>query len=161
MAKKGKQGKGEGKLQKVEPARAVTPFDEMERMFDNFFSRGWLRPRWGEMMSAFEERMPRVDVIDREAEVVVRAEVPGVKKEDLDVSVSDNTVTIRGETSHEEKEEKGDYYRSEMSRGSFVRTVLLPSNVNAEQAKASFSDGVLQLTLPKVEKARKRNVKID
>ena len=165
MAKQGK--KSEGKLQKVEPARALTPFEEMDRFFDNIFTRGWMRPfslerpRWGEMMSAFEERMPKVDVIDREEEVVVRAEVPGVNKDDLDVSVSDNTVTIRGETRHEEKEEKGDYYRSEMSRGSFARTVLLPSNVNADEAKAKFSDGVLELTLPKVEKAKKRTVKID
>lgn len=167
MAKKGKQSKGEGKLEKVEPARALAPFEEMERMFDSFFPRGWLRPfgwerpHWAEMMSAFEERMPKVDVIDREGEVVLRAEVPGVRKEDLDVSVSDNAVTIRGETRHEEKEEKGDYYRSEMRRGSFARTIALPSNVNADQAKASFSDGVLELTLPKVEKTKKRSVRID
>jgi HSP20 family protein len=165
MAKQSK--KQEGKLQKVEPARVVTPFEDMERFFDNVFARGWLRPfgwerpRWGEMMSAFEERMPKVDVIDREEEVVVRAEVPGVSKDDLDVTVSDNTVTIRGETRHEEKEEKGDYYRSEMTRGSFARTVLLPSDVDADQAKAKFSDGVLELTLPKVEKAKKKTVKID
>ena len=166
MAKQSKK-KEEGKLQKVEPAQVVTPFDEMERFFDSVFSRGWLRPfgwerpAWGEMLSAFEGRMPKVDVIDREDEVVVRAEVPGVTKDDLDVSVSENTVTIRGETKHEEKEEKGDYHRSEITRGAFARTVLLPSNVNADEAKAKFADGVLELTLPKVEKAKKKAVKID
>jgi HSP20 family protein len=165
MAKRSK--KQEGKLQKVEPARMATPFGDMEQFFDNLFARGWMRPlgwerpRWGELMGAFEERMPKVDIIDREEQVVVRAEVPGVNKDDLDVSVSDNAVTIRGETRHEEKEEKGDYYRSEMTRGSFARTVMLPTNVAADQAKAKFSDGVLELTLPKVEHAKKKTVKID
>ena len=165
MAKQSK--KQQGKLQKVEPARMPAPFGDMEQFFDNLFARGWLRPfgwerpRWGELMGTFEERMPKVDIIDREEQVVVRAEVPGVNKDDLDVSVSDNAVTIRGETRHEEKEEKGDYYRSEMTRGSFARTVMLPTNVDANQAKAKFSDGVLELTLPKVEQARKKTVKID
>ena len=165
MAKQSK--KQQGKLQKVEPARMPAPFGDMEQFFDNLFTRGWLRPfgwerpRWGELMGTFEERMPKVDIIDREEQVVVRAEVPGVNKDDLDVSVSDNAVTIRGETRHEEKEEKGDYYRSEMTRGSFARTVMLPTNVDANQAKAKFSDGVLELTLPKVEQARKKTVKID
>jgi HSP20 family protein len=165
MTKRNK--KQEGKLQKVEPTRMLTPFGDMEQFFDNLFSRGWMRPfgwetpRWGDMVAAFDERIPKVDIIDREDEIVVRAEVPGVNKDDLDVSVSDNTVTIRGETRHEEKEEKGDYYRSEMTRGSFARTVMLPTNVDADQAKATFSEGVLEMTLPKVEQAKKKTVKID
>ncbi len=151
----------EGKLQRAEPTRAVTPFEEMERFFDNFFSRGWMRPSWSELMPAFEGRMPKVDVVDRDEEIVVRAEVPGVAKDELEVTVSDNMVTIKGETKHEEKEEKGDYYRSEISRGSFSRTVTLPSYVSSEDTRARFSDGVLELTLPKVEKAKRRTVKID
>jgi HSP20 family protein len=105
--------------------------------------------------------MPKVDVIDRDEEVVVRAEVPGVEKDDLEVSVSDNTVTIKGETKHEQKEEKGNYFRSEISRGSFTRTVTLPGVVDTDKAKASFKDGVLELTMPKGEKARRRTVKVD
>ena len=165
MAKQSK--KQQGKLQKVEPARMPAPFGDMEQLFDNLFKRGWLRPfgwdrpRGGELRGPLEERMPKVDIIDREDQVVVRAEVPGVNKDDLDVSVSDNAVTIRGETRHEEKEEKGDYYRSEMTRGSFARTVMLPTTVDANQATAMFCDGVLELTLPKVEQARKKTVKID
>jgi HSP20 family protein len=93
--------------------------------------------------------------------VVVRAEVPGVEKDDLDISVSDNTVTIKGETRREEKEEKGDYYRSEISRGTFTRTVMLPGVVATDKAKAKFKDGVLELKLPKVEKTKRRTVKID
>ena len=157
----------EGKLQRAEPTRALTPFEEMERFFDNFFSRGWMRPSgwerpsWSELMPAFEGRMPKVDVVERDEEIIVRAEVPGVAKDDLDVTVSENMVTIKGETKHEEKEEKGDYYRSEISRGSFSRTVTLPSYVSSEDAKAKFSDGVLELTLPKVEKTKRHSVKID
>jgi HSP20 family protein len=165
MAKQSKEK--EGKLQRVEPSRALTPFEEMERFFDNFVGRGWMRPfawdrpSWSELMPGFEGRMPKVDVIDRDEEVVVRAEVPGVTKDDLEVTVTDNVVTIKGETSHEEKEEKGDYYRSEISRGAFSRSVTLPSNVSSDKATANFSDGVLELNLPKVEKSRRHTVKID
>lgn len=158
--------KKEGELQASELSRPPTPFEEMERWFGDVFPRGWTRPfrgdwpSWEQMASAFEGRMPKVDVIDRDDEVVVRAEVPGVEKERLDVSVSDNAVTIKGETKREHKEEKGDYYRREMSRGAFTRTVSLPANVNADEAKANFKDGVLELSLPKVEKAKRRSIKI-
>lgn len=147
-------------------ARSLTPFDEMDRMMENFFQRGWMRPflrdtpRWGDLLASSDIKMPGVDVIDREHEVVVKAEVSGVNKEDLDVTVSDDTVTIKGCTSHEEKEEKGDYYRSEISKGSFTRSVLLPCKVDGDKAKASFENGILQLTLPKVEQSRRHSIKV-
>ena len=159
-----KQSKQE--LQKAEPRRALSPFEEMDRMFEDFFPRGWMRPfRWewpslGEMAKPFEGKIPKVDVIDRDDEVVVKAELPGVEKKDLDVSVTETSVTIKGTTSHEEKEEKGDYYRCEISRGAYARTVALPSYVDADKAKASFKDGVLELTLPKVEKSKRRSIEI-
>lgn len=148
-------------------ARAISPFEEMDRWFEHAFPRDWMHPfRMGwlsrsELPAPFAGRMPKVDVIDRDEEVVVRAEVPGVEKDDLEVSVSDNTVTIKGETKHEQKEEKGNYFRSEISRGSFTRTVTLPGVVDTDKAKASFKDGVLELTMPKGEKARRRTVKVD
>jgi HSP20 family protein len=92
--------------------------------------------------------------------VVIKAELPGVEKKDLDVSVTETSVTIKGTTSHEEKEEKGDFYRCEISRGAYARTVGLPSYVDADKAKASFKDGVLELTLPKVEKSKRRSIEI-
>jgi len=166
--KKQTQGSKKGKeIQAARPTRALSPFGEMDRWFENFFPRGWMRPyhmewpSWGELGVPFEGRMPKVDVIDRDDEVVVRAEVPGIEKDDLDVSVSDNAVTIKGETKREEKEEKGDFYRCEISRGTFARTVVLPGYVDSDSAKAKFEDGVLELTLPKVEKAKRRTVKID
>jgi HSP20 family protein len=165
MAKEVKKGTKQT-LQKTEPARALSPFEDMERFFDDYFSRGWLRPlhvarpSWGSLPMPFEGRMPRVDVVDRENEIIVKAEVPGVNKEDLDISVTENTVSIKGSTSHEEKEEKGDYYRCEISSGSFSRVVPLPANVDAEKASSKFKDGVLELTLPKLQKAKRHTVKV-
>jgi len=165
MAKEEKK-ESKQELQKAEPKRALSPFEEMDRMFEDYFSRGWMRPfRWewpslGEMAKPFEGKMPKVDVIDRDDEVVVKAELPGVEKKDLDVSVTETSVTIKGTTSHEEKEEKGDYYRCEISRGAYARTVALPSYVDADKAKASFKDGVLELKLPKVKKSKRRSIEI-
>jgi len=166
MAKEEKE-QSKQEVQKVEPARTLSPFEEMERMFEGYFPRGWMhpfrweRPSWGELAAPFEGKMPRVDIVDRDNELVVKAELPGVDKKDLDISMTENTVTIKGSTSHEEKEEKGDYYRSEMSRGSYSRTLALPSDVEADKAKAKFKDGVLELTLPKLKKAKRRSVKVE
>ena len=161
-------------MQTARPSRALSPFEEMDqlmermnRLFESFSPRGLLRPgrwewpSWGELAMPFEGRMPRVDMIDRDEEVVVRAELPGVEKKDLDVSMTENTVTIKGSTSHEAKEEKGDYYRSEMSRGSFTRTLTLPGEVDGSKAKATFKDGVLELTLPKIESSKRRTIKVE
>lgn len=155
---------------KTTSSRAMGPFEEMERMFDDFFAarqHGWLMPFGGrllgrsELAAPFEGRIPKVDVIDRDNEVVIKAELPGVKKEGLEVTVGDNSITIRATTKQESKEEKENYYRSEISSGEFMRTVGLPAAVDADKAKAKFSDGVLEMTLPKVEVAKRRNVKID
>jgi HSP20 family protein len=163
------EGKSSPKLEvlKTSPARALSPFEEMDRMFENFFHRGWMRPlhwerpAWAELPVPFEGKMPRVDVIDRDGEIVVRAEVPGVDKNDLDVSVTENSVTIKGSTRREEKEEKGDYFRCETTQGSFSRTVSLPCDVDNEKAKTKFKDGILELTLPKMEKTKRRSIKIE
>ena len=146
--------------------RFPTPFEDMERMFEEFRPRGWLRhwrhefPGWERLMP-FEGHTPRVDVIDRDEEVVIHAELPGVNKEDLDVSLTDDTVTIKGSSAHEEKEEKGDYYRREVSRGEFSRTVPLPCEVDDSKAKATFKDGIMELVLPKVEPAKRRTIKVE
>jgi HSP20 family protein len=153
-------------VQKVEPTRALSPFEEMDRMFDGLFRRGWMRPwRWDwpalPEMKSMEAKLPKVDVVDRESDVLVRAEVPGVDKKDLDISVTENTVTIKGSTRHEEKEEHGDYYRREISAGSFSRTLALPAEVDGSLAKADFKDGMLELALPKVEKSKRHSVKVE
>ena len=129
--------------------------------------QGWLHPfswDWPTKMmedaGPFEGRIPKVDMLDRESEYVIRAELPGVRKDDIEVTLTENTVTIEATTSSEKKEEKGKYYRREMSRGEFRRTVALPGNVDDTKADASFTDGVLELTLPKQEKASGKKVKV-
>ena len=166
MAKAGKKESKQALL-KPEPARSLHPFEEMDRLFENYFSHGWLHPfRWrqpsrGETTMPFEGRMPRVNVIERDDEVIVKAEVPGVDKKDLDISVTDDTVSIKGSTRHEEKDEEGDYYHCEISRGSFSRVVPLPAEVDAEKASSKFKDGILELTLPKIKKAKRHSIKVD
>lgn len=149
----------------AEPARSLSTIEELERMLDNWWPRGWVHPSlWDRSffsdLARLDKAMPKVDIIDRDGEVLVKAEVPGVAKDDLDVSVSEDTVTIKGSTHHEEKEEKGDYFRSEIRRGSFSRTVSLPCSVDGTKAKAQFKDGVLELTIPKVEKSKRISVKV-
>ncbi len=148
------------------PARALSPFEEIENMFDELFSYRWPRLfRWDwpavPDVARAGARIPKLDIIDRDAEVVVKAEVPGVNKEDIEISLTGNVLTIKGETKREEKEEKGDYYRCEISRGAFSRTVSLPAEVDESKARASLNDGVLEITLPKTETSKKRIIKLD
>lgn len=159
-----------------EPEKSLTervrsPFGEVEKMFDrmreSFFTPfGWMRPAewpsWGEMTKSlpFGGHWPKMDVIDRDEEVLIKAEIPGVEKKDLEVTVTDDAVTIRGEKKREEKEEKGDYFRCEIERGEFVRTLALPAGVDGAKAKATFKEGVLELSLPKKEKVKRHSVAI-
>ena len=166
MATEEKQS-GAKSVQRVEPARALSPFEEMDRLFDAFSSHNWFRPfqmEWPRLNKAampFEGKVPDVDIVDRDDEIVVKAEMPGVDKKDIDISVTQNSVTIKGTTSHEEKEEKGDYYRCEISRGSYARTLSLPAEVDETKSKASYKDGVLQLTLPKIKKSKRHSIKVE
>lgn len=146
---------------------ALAPLQDMERAFDRFFSRRfpslW---RWNDLPSIettfdFEGiRMPSLDVIDRDSEVLVRAEIPGIEKKDLRISLADNLLTIRGQTKNESKEEKGDYYRHEISSSSFARSVSLPGTLDASKTVANLKDGVLEVTLPKLESSKRRNIEI-
>lgn len=147
------------------PMAARSPFEEMERMmdqmFEGFFPRGWRGPA-GFIRPETEAgvvRLPSVDVIERDDEVLVRAELPGVEKKDIDVSVTDSSLTIgaipRG------AEEEGEYYCCEIGAAPFARTVQLPVEVDGERAKASFRDGLLELRLPKTEHARRRAISIE
>jgi len=148
------------------PVQAWHPFEDMDRMFDQYFSRNWMHPfskRWSESdrLTPFQGKLPSVDVIDRDKEIIVKAEMPGVDKKDLDISVTRNSVTIKGSTSQEEKEEREDYYRSEMSHGSYSRTLTLPANINEDKVKAKYKDGILELTLPKLEETKRQSIKVD
>lgn len=147
----------------VERAPRLAPFvGDVDRMFADLFNRGWLRPLgWRPPAMEDEGYLPDIDVIDRENEVVVRAEVPGYKKDDLQVSISgDGTLTLSGVTSTEVKEEKGSYCFHEIAKGAFTRTLPLPAIVDETKATATVTDGVLELTLPKKEAAKKRTIAI-
>jgi HSP20 family protein len=157
-------------LRKSTTGMAPNSFKEVEQEMERLFDRlgfGWLRPYrwrepfWADLPTHFEGRMPSIDVIDRDEEVIVRAELPGVDKKDLDVSMTDDAVTIKGSCRSEEKEEKGDYYRREVSTGTFSRTVTLPADVDGEKARTSFKDGLLELTLPKVKKTVRKTIKVE
>lgn len=154
------------------PAGLVT-FDDLERWFDEQFrnlGRGWFQPlaprlfdfpEMPALQPPFEGRWPKVDVVDREADLLVRAELPGVTREGLDVSVTDRSVTIKATTRKETKEDKDQYHRREITAGAFERTLALPEDVDSAQAKASLKDGVLELVLPKRSKGPRQQVKVD
>lgn len=153
-------------LMEAVPRRELHLFDEMDRLFDAMFHRGWLRPfreswpEWAGLGETFEMTAPRVDLIDREEELLVRAEVPGVEKKDLEVDLSGQMLTIRGERRREEKKEEGEYFRSEIARGSFSRTLRLPEEVDFEKARAEFADGMLEIHLPKTHKTERRRITV-
>lgn len=145
------------------PTRSPDWFSDAEQMFDSFLPRGALSPFRRDLplwstLPAMETRMPRIDVLERDNDIVVCAELPGVEKDMLDISLTDDSVTIKTET---RSEEKGNYYRCEITHGSFQRTVALPEAINTEQAKASLKNGLLELTCPKLEKAKRRSIKVE
>jgi HSP20 family protein len=148
------------------PRHELSLMDDMDRMFESFFNRGWLRPfremwpEWARFEEGMEFRTPRVDVINRDEEVLVRAELPGVKREDLAVELTGDLLTIRGEQRHEERKEEGDLVRAEIARGAFSRTMTLPAGLDGEHVKAEFKDGILEVHLPKLEKTERRHIEI-
>jgi HSP20 family protein len=163
MTAKERTRKSERALQARPEKSLMTPWDEMERWFDEFGRRGWLYPFervWPEVFP-FEGKTPRVDILDRNKEMVVRAELPGVEKDDLDVSVTGHSVTIRAHTKHEEEKEEERYHRREMRYGEYRRTLELPETVDESRVKATFRNGILELVFPRMEKTQQRTVKVE
>jgi HSP20 family protein len=149
---------------KIEPTKAPLPFEEMEKWFEDFFRRPFslMRPSWFPRlrMPEIEEVAPSVDVFEEGDDVVVKAELPGMSKENIDVKITDDIVTISGEKKKEEKVEKKDYHRMERSYGSFTRSFRLPSEVQTDKATAKFKEGVLEVRIPKTEEAKKKEKKV-
>jgi HSP20 family protein len=143
------------------PLGGLMSFDEFDNFFDDFLSRRWPRLLDWNPPTLLEAGFPKIDILDHDNDIEIQAALPGVKKEDLDVSVTNQAITIRTSTKEEKKEEeKGKYFRREISRGEFQRTVSLPQNVEGEQAKASFKDGILTVTIPKSEKSKHKTIEI-
>jgi HSP20 family protein len=152
-------------------SRSANPFsmldrfaEEMDRVFQNF-GFGGLRSRqsgggfglWpgGDMWT------PELEIFQRDNELVIRADLPGLTKDDVKVDVSDNQVIIEGERQRHHDEEREGFYRSERSYGRFYRTIPLPEGVIADQAKATFKDGVLEVTMPAPPESARRGRRLE
>jgi len=150
-------------IMKHETPKGLSPFLEMERMMEDFFRRPFsmFPSMWPKTAFLEEDMSPAIDVFEQDDAVVVKAELPGMKKEDISVELSDGVLKITGEKKKEEKIERKNYYRIERSSGSFERRISLPVETQSDKAKASFKDGVLEIKVPKSEEARKKQKKID
>ncbi|MFI5303360.1 MAG: Hsp20/alpha crystallin family protein [Nitrospiria bacterium] len=137
---------------------------EMDRMFRNF----WREPRfsfgWPEGLRMRNEglipEVPAVELYDEKDEIVVKAELPGMSKEDLEINLAGDILTIKGEKKKEEEVKEKDYYYSERAYGSFERSIDIPQKVVPEKVSASFKNGVLEVRLQKTEEAKKKEIKI-
>ncbi|MBD3246064.1 MAG: Hsp20 family protein [Candidatus Omnitrophica bacterium] len=129
--------------------------DEMNKLFD--FSLG----RWPEKLAAESLWTPAIEVKDNKDAFEVKAELPGMKKEDIQVSVHGDQLVIEGEKKEEKDTKEKGFVRSERYYGKVYRAVPLPAEINAEKVKASYKDGVLHLNLPKKEEARPKELKIN
>lgn len=132
----------------------LTIQDEMNRLFDDFFGRPVARTDWEEAWS------PCIDVSETKDNVVVNAEIPGMSKEDVKVTVQDNILTLSGEKKQEKEEKNGNYHRIERSYGSFRRSFTLPTAVLTDKVKATYKDGILRITLPKTEEVKAKEIQI-
>lgn len=141
------------------------PLLGMEELVESLFSRpwmeplGWRRPLLAEL-EGFEMKFPRIDMVDRDSELLVRAELPGVKKEELEVTIADDFLTIAVHREVSEKEEAENFYRAEMARGAMERSIPLPVSVLGDKAKAEMKDGILELVIPKASKVSRHTVNV-
>jgi len=143
------------------PFRELTPFrdfermrSEMDRLWSSFFERGTLRGEEG------GEWLPSLDVAETKNEIVVKAEVPGLEAKDIDISLSEGLLIIKGEKKQEREEKEENYHLVERSYGTFTRSIRIPNEVQSDKINASYKNGVLKIVLPKSEEAKKKEVKI-
>jgi HSP20 family protein len=135
---------------------------DMERMFGNLFAGTLLDEQLRSRRSAgAREPALDMDVYEDNDRIVVKAEMPGMSKDDIQISIADNILTIKGEKKKEEEDTGRDYYRAERAYGAFVRTLPLPAEINPDKVQATFKDGVLEIRLPKSEEAKKREIKVN
>jgi len=127
----------------------------MNQLFDDFFNGFSLSPfrEFGESFGAFN---PSIDVSENENEITIAAELPGLSEDDIEVSLAHNMLTISGEKKEETEDKGKNYYRMERTYGSFQRRIPLPSEIEEDKIEANFKKGVLTITLPKTEEARKQ-----
>jgi len=138
-----------------DPFREMSPMrEDMERIFDSMLGRHQ-REREQVLWA------PAIDVEETSEAMIIRAELPGMKREEIKVRVADDTVTISGERKYETKQKDRTFHRVERAYGSFQRTIVLPVSVQGDKAVASCKSGVLELVLPKAEKVKAREVTVE
>lgn len=165
MAKREKESRALAPRKRV--AEVVPRWEDLDRWFDRMAEEFWRRPfpsllrreRWWPE-SGLVFHTPSLDVYEQNHEVVVAAELPGMTKDDIEVTLTGTTLTIRGEKKEEKEVKERDYHRRERAWGAFVRSVELPCEVKTDQVKASFRDGVLEIRLPKTEEAKQKTVTV-
>jgi HSP20 family protein len=148
---------------------AATPFalmkrfsEEMENLFGDLgLRRGLLAPVTGRANLPQGIWSPQVEMFERDDELVIRADLPGLTKDDVEVEIAGNGITIEGERKQEEKEQGEGYYRSERSYGKFYRTLPLPDGVDAEDASATFRNGVLEVTMPAPKRTERKSRRLE
>ena len=169
-----REGAGSTAAARHEPFTA-SPFtlmrrvaEDMDRMFESFgFGRGRFAPRfWPEIPDRFAESelavwAPEIEVFEREGQFVVRADLPGLKKDDVRVEVTDNALILEGERRKEQEERREGFYRTERSYGRFSRAIPLPEGVDTEDVKADFKNGVLEVRLPAPKRPEQRRRQIE
>ncbi len=127
---------------------------DMDDLFSAFFGD------WGTPLTTVKQFWPSIDVEDDEHALTVKAEVPGCKADDIDISVHGNTLTISGDKKHQDEKKENGYVYRESSYGSFTRQINLPTEVDPAKVEATCKDGVLNITLPKAEVAKKHKIQI-
>ena len=153
------------KTRALVPRRASSelgPWGDLDQMFDDFLGHR-LRPFWPERWRPavrMEIATPAVDLYGEKDNIVVKAELPGLEKDDIEVNLSGHRLTIKGEKKQEEEVKKEGYYGAERSYGSFLRTLELPTEVQTDKVKAAFKNGILEIRLPKTEEAMKKETKV-
>src|SRR6266566_4442617 len=141
-------------LERWESFRGNSPDTQLNRLFSDFFGRATQEQNlttWA----------PAVDIYEGEHELVVKADLPDIKPEELDIRVENNILTIRGERKFEKKVDEKNYLRIERAYGSFARSFSLANTVNTDAIKADYKDGVLTLSVPKREEAKPKQIKIN
>ena len=147
----GQQGQVQRQQQDVQESRPSSPFAQMDRLFDEIFKRPFFS-LWSTRMGGEETEQQiylPVDIFEDGESVIVRAEIPGVRKEDVGVQLNLDSITITGQKSHEYRVQEKNFYRSECSYGSFSRTCQLPVETIVDKARAVFKDGILEVRIPK------------
>jgi HSP20 family protein len=135
------------------------PFTDLRSTMDRLFDEGFSRPWRFINTESYEASMP-IEVSETEGDVVVKASLPGVKPEDVDVTVQNDVLTIKAEHRETEEEGKREFYRREIRYGSFARSLSLPVKVDADQAEATYDNGVITLRLPKAASVRPKQIKV-